>query len=197
MVLFSALAVLAYEHDTKTQAHLGQLVDQASSVSVAKQKQQDDAVNNKLNESPYRAYTANPVDGGFQLQIPKNWSIYSAHSDLSSTQLDLMADPNAVATNLSQTSQNAHGLHIQLLNTSLSDVNKRLEGNLKENTVTSKGTTVSGIAATWFEGTIDDQRHNGIMITLPVRDKTMTISTETRAHLDEFNAIVAAAKINP
>ncbi len=197
MVLFGVLAVIAYRDNTYIKTNLSQLNAKAAAEAAAKQKQADDLAHIKANEEPYRTYVAEPLNGGFQLQIPKNWSLYTANGVSATVQLDLAANPDVVVVNQGSGAVNTHAFHLQLRKQSLNAVSKTFEKNIKNKTLGSKAVTVSGIRGTWFEGAIDQQRHNGVVVVLPVRDKTLVISTETRNFLNEFNKILETAKIVP
>lgn len=197
MVLFGILAIIAYRDNTYIHTNLNILNAKAAQEAADEQKKLDDAAYIKANQLPFRTYTAEPVNGGFQLQIPKNWSLYAGNNTTALTQLDLASSPDVVVVNSGPNAVNTHAFHLQLRKASAASINKTFEARLKKKTLTSRGVIVSGIQGTWFEGTIDDQRHNGVVVVLPVRDKTMVISTETRNYLDEFNKILSTAKIIP
>ena len=198
MLLFGVLAVLAYSANTTTQANVSQLKATAAAKAVATQKQQDTTANTIANELPYRTYTADPVNGGFTLQIPKDWSLYAASSTTSGiTALDIISDPNVINAHLDPTSTNTHEFELKLVNQPVVTVNKTFETNIKNGTVATKAITVSGIAATWFEGAIDTQRHNGIVVTFVDRNQTVVITTDTHNYVNEFNSILSSAKFNP
>lgn len=196
MVIFGVLAVVAYNQNTTTQDNHNQLVASAVQKATTKQKEIDSEANRKAGDLPYKTYTASGVDGGFQLQIPKSWSIYAAHNPTGTTQLDLAANPNVVDYTLPNNTGTS-ALKLQLLRTSVQETVKNYDQRVKKKQLTSKGITVSGISGTWLEGQIDEQRHNGVVIILAVRDKTMIISTQDRTYLDEFNKIISTAKITP
>jgi hypothetical protein len=197
MVLFGVLAVVAFRDNETTQAGHTKAVAAARAEAAKQQKEKDDTEAIKANELPYRTFTAQPIDGGFSFQIPKNWSLYVGRSAVGKTQLDLAADPDAVVYNLGASAINSHAFKVQLLRTTPQEVVKTFDDKIKKKMITSKGANVSGISGTWLEGSIDDQRHNGVIIILPLRDKTLTISTDDRKYLSEFNTILAAAKIIP
>ena len=196
MVLFGVLAVLAYSDNERVHRDLNQTVAQAKSQAAAEQKKTDDEANRVANELPYREYVADAVDGGFKLQIPKNWSIYVGHNS-GQAQLDLASNPDKVTYNLSPGAINTQAFHLQVLKKSQQDVVRGYADLIKKKKLASRGIKVSGISGTYFEGQIDSNRHNGAVIVLAVRDKTMTISTEDRTYLAEFNKIVETASINP
>lgn len=197
MLLFGVLAIVAYQDNSHTQHHVNSLKAAAAEQAAAAQKQSDTIANAKANELPYRTYTADPVDGSFQFQFPKNWSVYAAKSPGQSPSIDLISDPDVVNNFTSGSSINTHQFELQLVNQSLSQVNKSFEQALKKHTLTSKPTTVSGIPATWYEGIIDSKGHNGIIVTLTDRNQTMIITDDTHSYVNEFTAILASAKIVP
>ncbi len=197
MVLFGILAVMAYRENTNVKNNLSQLNANAAAQAAAGQKKQDELANYKANQEPFRTYSASAVNGGFQLQIPKNWSLYAGNNTSSINQLDLIADPDVIVVNSGTAALNTHAFHLQLQRQNGATVNRLYQEKLKKKVLTSTGVTISGIPGTRYEGMIDDQRHNGVIIVLPVRDKTMVITTDVRDHLEAFDKILSTAKIVP
>ncbi len=196
MVLFGVLAVIAYQDNHTTQTHLHELNAAAATQAAASQKQVDTAAAAKANEQPFQTYTADPVFGSFQMQFPKNWSLYAAKNPGTGTALDLIADPSVVTNNLNG-SINTHQFELVLSSQALVDVNKTFEAPLKKGTITSKPYTVSGIPATWYQGTIDSKGHQGVVVTLQDRNETMIITDDTMTYITEFGAILQSAVIHP
>lgn len=199
MVLFGVLAILAFKDNTYIHANLALLEGNAATKAATTQKQADDVANTKANELPYRTYTADPVDGSFSLQIPKDWSLYVGHNLSQNTPLDIAANPNQVTYNLGTGTNviNTQAFHLQLVNESVQTAVKKYDAQIKKKQLTSKGVQVSGINATWLEGAIDNQRHNGIIVILPTRSQTMLIWTDSHDYTTEFNTILGSAKIYP
>lgn len=196
MVLFGILAVVAYSDSNKIHATLDQRLKTATEDATKKQKAVDAEAYRKAAELPFRAYIAGVVDGGFTLQVPKDWSIYAQHGQLNAAvQLDLMINPANVDFNVGGV--NTLAFHLKIVKMQLPDVVKTYDEKIKKKQVAGSGITVSGISATKLEGTIDDQRHNGVVILFPIRDKTMIISTDSHNYITEFNQIVATAHIIP
>lgn len=197
MVLFGALAVYAYMEREDAVDNLNIKVKAAVTKAVEAQKKQDTEENRKANDLPYRVYAADQIDGGFQLQIPKSWSLVANKNADPSTQLEILSNPNAVVNNMAQNAINTQGFKMLLLKKSQTEVIKNYDALVKQKKVTSKAAQVSGISATRFEGQIDNQRHTGVAIVFPVRDKTVVMITENMNYKDEFEKIVSTAKINP
>lgn len=197
MVVFGVLAVIAYRDNEFVRGNLNQLVAAEKQKAMTEQKAIDAEANRKANDSPYRPFVAPPIDGSFELQIPKTWSIYNGRADSGKIQVNFIANPDVVINNTGNGAQNTQAFRLQLLRTSQQEIIKSYDEAIKKKQLTSKGVKVSGISATQLEGTIDSQRHTGVVIVVPVRDKTMVFSTEDRKYIDEFTKIVASAKINP
>lgn len=197
MLIFGGLAVYAFRDNEYVRTNLDTIVKKEVTQAREDQKQLSAEENRKANDLPFKTFTAEAVDGGFQLPIPKTWSIYYGRNTGGKTQVDFAANPEAVTINLNRDGRSTQAFRLQLLRESQSSVVKGYDSAIKQKKVTSKGVKVSGIDATQLEGSIDDQRHEGVVIIVPVRDKTMLLSTEDKRYLNEFNAIVAGAKINP
>ncbi len=198
MTLFGVVAVYTYAESSNIKRTQAQRIAEAEKQAAAKQKGADELSNRIANQQPFRTFTAEVVDGAFKLQVPKNWSMYYARSSNGQTQVDLMADPNVVVNNLpQQSSQNTHAFRLQLLRKTMQETVKPFSELVKKKQLTNSSVTVSGITGSKFEGILDTQRHNGVVIVLPVRDKTIVLTTEDKTYINEFNAIVEAAKINP
>jgi hypothetical protein len=196
-LLFGTLAVLAYSQRNDAVNNLNQHVNDAVSKATSDQKKEDEEANRKLNELPYRTYTATPGDGSFQLQIPKNWSIYAEHTPVgvSSTQLTLVASQDVV--NVTKNGHDTQPFMMQLVNKSAVDIVKSFNDKIKTKKLGTKTISVSGISSTYLEGVLDDERHDGIEVIVPVRDKAMVFITQSHSFVPEFNQILANAKIIP
>lgn len=197
MVLFGALAIISYHHDSTTQANLAIINAQVAKDASEKQKHEDDVANTVANELPYRTYTADPVDGGFSLQIPKEWSLFANKNAGSSTQLILTSHPSVITIHQGAGALNSQAFELQIQNRRVAEINRGFEDKIKSKKLISKSVTVSGIQGSWYEGVIDEQRHNGVVVTLPVRDKSIIIKTDSHDYLNEFKTILDGAKIIP
>jgi hypothetical protein len=197
MVLFGVLATYAWTDNSNIHSTLDQRLAKAKTEAAAKQKDEDTLANQKANELPYYSFVANAQDGAFTLQLPKNWSIYNGRSAAGSVQLNMLSDPETVVDNLGGNAQNTHALVVQLLRQSQTEVLQKYSEKVKLKKLTQSSVEVSGMAAVKLEGAIDEQRHTGILIVLPVRDKTLTFTVQDMKYAEQFNKIVSTAKINP
>jgi hypothetical protein len=194
-VLFGALAVVAFNQRNQSQATIDNQITRAVTKAKADQKKASDEQHAKENQLPYRTYTAAQADGAFQLQIPKNWSLYAERANVGQTQLTLIANLDAVTVN--KGGNNTQPFKLQLLRQTALDVVKKYQQDIKTKKIAAKTVKVSGIDATQLEGVLDTERHDGVMIIVPVRDKALVFVTESRSYVKEFSEIVGTAKINP
>lgn len=202
MVLFGVLAVKAFQDKEFVNNNLDKLVQESSDRAVAEQKAKDEEAYRIANQEPFRTFIADPVDGGFELQIPKNWSIYAGRNTASQTQLDMISDPNAIIRNLTANAINTHAFRLQIVRRSQQEVVKSYDRYVKEKDPQTKqamlkgsAVSVSGIRGTRLEGRLDEDRHSGAVVIIPFRDKTMVMITENPKYLPEFNKILETAKI--
>ncbi|HVE80567.1 MAG TPA: hypothetical protein VNA68_00255 [Candidatus Dormibacteraeota bacterium] len=195
MVFFGTLTVLAYNARNSLQTDFDSKVARAVVEAKQKQKEEDTVKSQREAQLPYKTYVADEVNGKFELQVPKNWSVLSEYAAAGTNQLNLIAGPDYVYVN--KDSRNTFAFQLELLRKPAAEIIKSYQDKVKKKTLTQKAVKVSGLDATQFEGVIDNENHNGVMVVLSVRDKTMALSTENRDYLPEFNEILAKIKINP
>ncbi len=192
-VLFGTLAVIAYNQRNTALTTVNDQISKAVTKAKVDQKKASDAQHAIENQLPYRTYIADKTDGSFELQIPKNWSVYAERATSGENQLLMIASLDAVTVN--KMGLNTQPFKMQLIRKSALDVVKKYQQDIKKNKITSKTIKVAGIESTQLEGVLDADRHNGIMIIVPVRDKSMVFITESQSYLKEFSEIIGTAKI--
>lgn len=193
-VLFGTLAIIAYSQRNQALTTVNAQISKAVTKAKTDQKKASDDQHAIENQLPYRTYIADKTDGSFELQIPKNWSVYAERATSGENQLLMIASLDAVTVN--KTGLNTQPFKMQLIRKSALDVVKKYQQDIKKKKLTTKTIRVAGIEATQLEGVLDADRHNGIMVIVPVRDKSMVFITESHSFLKEFSEIVGTAKIN-
>lgn len=198
--LFGGIAIYSFNAKTVAETDRNAQVAKAVAVATTAQKKADDIANTKANENPYRTYTADTVFGGFSLEIPKSWNIYAEKNVSAPTQLVLIASPDSVS--VSKTSKVLQPFKMELLDKSSSqlqkDYNNQYSESLKKKVMVVENVTVSGIPSTKYTGLFDTgQTVKTVRIITPVRDKTMLFTNDDLKYSEQFNKIVASAKITP
>lgn len=167
----------------------------SAAVEVAK-KQQVDEDNQRFAEelkNPLKTYTGPSDYGSVVVQYPKTWSAFLANNGLSSGAiLDAYFHPDIIPPlSNNENNRNAIALNVQVLNQSYSQAISGLKQRADQSNVSlvaepyalPKMPNQSGIL---FRGQITNNL-NGIVIYVPLRDKTIRISTDTDQFLADFN----------
>lgn len=167
---------------------------QSFSDGQADQHQKDEQAFLQQSETPYKSYIAPEQFGGFTIKYPKNWSAYSEENLNATSQVNLVADPDLVKNVANQ--DNPHALHVMLIRATYADSVKQHAEDIKQNKYKMSDTTVSGIKGTMYTGKFDG-KHDGFLVLLPVRDKTIAISTDDKKYSNEYNTVLAQSSITP
>lgn len=164
------------------------------SAGAKAQKDSDEVAARALAENPYRSYTAPVTFGDFTIKFPKNWSAWVTENINSSNQVELIANPDAIKV-LPDNSVN-YALHVYLVNATYADYRQNYDQQVKDKKAKSTAVTISGIAGTRYEGQYS-QTKSGIIVLIPVRDKTMVLSTENTKYSSEFSQVLSQSTIKP
>lgn len=172
-------------------------VDQKVSVAVGDAKKQQVEEDNKRFaeelKNPLQTYTGPSDYGSVSVQYPKAWSAYLASNGLSSDAiLDVYFHPEVIPPlSMQNGSRSAVALNVQVLNQSYSQAISGLKTRAEqpqaqvvaEPYALPKMPSQAGIL---FRGQLTNDL-NGLAIYVPLRDKTIKISTDTDQYLADFN----------
>lgn len=160
----------------------------ASAVTLA--RQDESTVKDKqfaeIAKQPLRTYNGPQAYGSLIVQYPRTWSAYVDDSGTGNAQVDGYFYPGTVPALSSQNS--TYALRIQVMAQSYNSVLTNLRGLQAANQVTvvpyalAKVPSIIGVRV---DGQLNQQK-NGIMIVLPLRDKTIEISTEGSEFTADF-----------
>ena len=167
---------------------------QAKSQGAQEQKKLDDDRYQQENETPYRSYIAPDTFGAFEIKFPKDWSGYVEENLTGSPQINLLLQPDFVS--VIQNQDNAYATRVQLLEQTYDALTQSRQQEVQDGKLKMTTVTVSGITSARYEGKYD-QKHDGIAVVIPVRDKVIVISTEDKHYQPEYEQILKLAKINP
>lgn len=194
MVLFGAVSIVSFRRASEATVILEKAKSEAFAAGEAKQKKADEERFTEEQKTPFRSYVAPTLFGGFELKFPKVWNLYVIENDSATNQVDLTAHPTLVR--FLPKADNAYALRA-LLSKELKDVAyKRYESQVKSGKLKAKTVTVSGIESIRLEGRYD-QKHDGVVVLIPVRDKTLILISEDPKYLADFEQVLAQSKIIP
>lgn len=166
-------------------------VDQkiAAAVDVATKKTATDKDNEFIQreKQPLKDYKGPEAYGGIQVSFPKTWSAYVDDTGKGSAPLDGYFHPDYVPS-VQQPNFN-YALRLQVVNRSFSQELQTYDSQVKLGKATAqpyKPVNVPNVVGVKIEGEITTGKQ-GIMILIPLRDKTIKISTEAEQYKKDFN----------
>jgi len=160
----------------------------AAAVEVAEQKTST-AKDNQFAEKeklPLKDYAGPAAYGSVVIKYPKTWSAYIAEKSTGSPAIDGYFHPGFVPAVSDKVS---YALRLEVANMSYTQSLKRFDSDVKAGLVKAtayippKQQTVTG---TRFEGKVGTDK-TGVMVVLPMRDKTLMIWTESTDFINDFN----------
>jgi len=147
-------------------------------------------------KSPFATYQGPSAAGSIVLKYPKTWSAY-AENNSGNKEVDAYFYPTQVP---GKSSGSAYALRVEVVNQEFSNSVKSFDGFVKRGVVKTKPFTaknVSGVVGLRIDGEIASRRQ-GIMILMPLRDKTIKIYTESNQFYNDFNKnILPSLSFNP
>ncbi len=141
-------------------------------------------------KSPLTSYEGPSAFGSVRIQYPKTWSTY-VHSTASQP-LDTYLSPRVVSS--TQDTNSVYALRIQVLPQNYTSVIKSLEGQIKTKVITAAPFAfpqVPDVIGTRIDGQIrPNKKTTGSMIIMPLRDKTLQVTTESPEFAKDFNTTI-------
>jgi hypothetical protein len=170
-------------------------VDSKVAAAVAAAKEEESAAKEQefaqRSKSPYRTYNGPSAYGSVSVKYPRTWSGYVLDSQGSDPFVDGYFSPGIVPSTQDQNSKFA--LRIQVVQTAYSDIlnqySSQVKAGLDVKVRPYKLPKVPAVVGSRITGALDTQKQ-GVMILLPVRDKTLKIWTESSGYTDDLDKII-------
>lgn len=163
----------------------------AEAVEIAVQQESSRKDNEFIEKekNPYKKYAGPAAFGTLDVSYPKTWSAFVTETDKGATPVDGYFHPNFVPGLQSGT---AFALRVQVTNQAYDAEMKLLESKVKAGKVkitAFSAKNVAGVTGARADGEINTGQQ-GSMILIPLRDKTIKISTESQQFMNDFNSII-------
>lgn len=189
LFLIGALAFGAWAYSSRQDYKQNTDQKVAAAVAVAKSQESTakDVIFAEESKKPLKPYNGPEAFGSIVIQYPKTWSSYVDETGSGSAAVDGYFYPGTVPSISSQNSTFA--LRLQVLSQGYSTVITALNGQLQQGQVKvspyalPKVPTVVGVRV---DGQITPTK-NGSMVILPLRDKTLELSTQGDQFIADFN----------
>jgi hypothetical protein len=169
--------------------------DKISAAVNSAVKQEDikkDQEHAEADKQPLKTYKSPEQFGSVQIAYPKTWSAYVIANGDSNTPLDAYFQPDIVP-NVDDRSV-AFAVRINLLADSYQDVVSGLQNKVESHDLTAQPyhfPKVPSIIGTRFDGKFDQEKDtSGIMVVVPLRDKTLEVWTESPVYAKDFTTFI-------
>lgn len=140
-------------------------------------------------KNPLKTYTGPSEYGSIQLQYPKTWSGYVVENT-AATPVDGYFHPDVVPAVNGKSS--VFALRVEVLRQQYSNVLKQYSSTQQQGKVTVKPyafTKVPDVVGSRIDGQIAQNKQGSVVI-VPLRDKTLRISTESDQFKKDFETII-------
>lgn len=164
---------------------------QAAALAVQKESTRKDNEFVEKEKNPLKKFEGPVQYGNLSVSYPKTWGAYVTVSDKVAVPVDGYFHPNYVPGVQSGT---AFALRVQVSSQLYDQEMKQFESRAKAGKLTVKPyalKNVPGVTGSRVEGEINTGQ-KGTMILLPLRDRTIKISTESQQYVGDFDNIILA-----
>lgn len=194
-ILLVSASAFAYWAFTERQKYKND-TDKIVAVAVARTEKTTTEKNNKKFaeelKNPLTNYTGPSSYGSISVDYPKTWSAYAKENEGGNSPFDAYFHPEFVPNVEAKKDRQAVALHVQVVNQTYDKVLAVKDKDVKSGKLTSepyaleKNSDVEGMI---FRGQLDTDLE-GTQIVLPLRDKTIIITTETDTYLADINQYI-------
>ncbi|MDX1765876.1 MAG: hypothetical protein R3313_02895 [Candidatus Saccharimonadales bacterium] len=186
VVIMTVVAIWSYMQYTNQKNNVDSLIEDAIVEAQDDLRADIQADFDQQEKSPLKTYVGSESLGKVTIKYPKTWSAYILESETGKTPIDGYFHPDYVPSVKSDT---AFALRLKLLNNTFQDVADDYDRSIKNGAIKSKPIKISGEDGLRLEGEISRNRQ-GVLVILPLRDKTISLSTQSNDYIDDFNNII-------
>lgn len=188
---FGVFGIWAYSSQQDYKNNSDKKAAQAAAVAVQKETTRKDNEFIEKEKQPLKKFEGPAEYGNLSVSYPKTWGAYIVVTDKSAVPVDGYFHPNYVPGVQSGT---AFALRIQVSSQLYDQEMKQFESKAKSGKVTVKPyalKNVPGVTGARVDGEINTGQKN-TMILLPLRDRTIKVSTEAPQYIGDFDNIILA-----
>ena len=190
----SGLSIYFISQYNRAKTTVDQQRSEAAAQAREEQKRADEAEFAQRQKEPYRSYSVPSVLGALSISYPRNWNLFAEERAGSGVQLNLFWNPELVQSE--DTYSGTYALRAILERVVYTEAIAKRASAVEKGELTAEPVTVSGINGTRYRGRVAEN-HTGILVILPVRDKSLSIWTESLDYANDFGAIVDRLSVSP
>lgn len=162
-----------------------QIVEKAVTVAVERANTSKDNEFLEKEKQPFRTYQGTDTVGSFNVQYPKTWSVYSNDTP---GQASVIFHPGFVPSN----DKTAYALKVEVMTKPYDSVASGFTNDVKTNKLKAVPYAlpkVPGAVGLRLEGELKD-KERGTIVILPLRDKTIQITSESVSFARDLNETI-------
>lgn len=197
-VIFAGLFLFSYNKASSATNNSNQVAQSAAIQAAQKQKKTDLAANIAAMEIPYRTYQAPTAYGSFIVSFPKSWSSRVSEAAENKVQVNLSVNPDFVR--YKGDSALPVALRVRLIQQTSNSFIAEYAESIKSRKLVKTTSIVSGQNAIVLTGNFrsDDDTSGFVrLVAVPVRDKVIVFTCENGLYTQQFEEVIAQAKIIP
>jgi len=200
IILFLAMSgfgVWAFISRQDYKDNVDEKIETAVTVAVKEAKTEKDNEFAEKEKNPLETYQGPSDLGGIVVKYPKTWSAYVDQSGRGRAPLDGYFQPTTVPGIQSGA---AYALRVEVIERTFPEYVKTFDSRITSGKTTAKAyqpVNVNNVVGVRIQGELSSNQ-TGIMVVLPLRDKTIKIYTESDQYFKDFeNSILPNFSFTP
>ena len=198
-IIALAFGIWSFIGMVESKSNLEDKISEASAVAVKETEQSKEAEFTEREKSPFKSYSGGTVFGSLSFSYPKSWSVYKEEGTAKDTLLDFYAHPDFVPSLSSDDSIVAFRVQLSS-NEYATEAAEYVTDGENEQTFEVTAYQVSSVSGSEVgirvAGEIFTDK-TGVLVLIPIRDKTLKIWTESDQYLNDFEKILATVNFVP
>lgn len=193
VVVLGGLSIWAFINYQDQKNNVDVKIEAAVAVAQQHQAEEDEKAFAEREKLPSRQLVG-PIDlGQLTFEYPKTWSVY-IDKDGSGGDYEAYLHPGAV---LALAKNQPVALHVSIVSEDYDTEVKKFREAVNKGDLKATPIAVQGQNGTRLDGSFSKE-HQGAMVLLKLRDKTIIVATESKDYVGDFNdVVVASLKFNP
>ncbi len=191
-VAASGAAVWAYLQYQEQKTDVDGKVNLAVAKARKEQAEADEAKFNEREKEPNRQFVGPSDYGRVTFMYPKTWSVYEAQDASRGGDYQAYLNPVLVPQ---QSSNRQYALRVSIVSQDYDVVLSQYRSLVTVGSLKSTGFTVGDFTGTRLDGKFSNDVR-GAAVIFKIRDKTLTIRTDSNTFMDDFNTIIKTIEFN-
>jgi len=194
-VLALVFGIWAFVGMVQNKTNLDEKIEKANAEAVEDAEAAKEIEFTEREKSPFKTYAGSPTFGSLTFDYPRSWSVYLQEST-DGTILDFYGHPNFIPGLKGETK---FAFRAQILSNTYDDEVKKFQKSAESGTVVVSSFVPNKLAdqlGVRITGSID-KNTTGVIVLLPLRDKTYKFWTESTDYVADFDKVMDSLSFVP